>query len=226
MAGRKKRGGKGARFSYTAGEHGTKVRVYERVRGGVIQIACRDPSLKSGWRRESLEHRNRDEAKRHAEDVAGTPGPGPEDSRRVMFLLADQPSSVGLAACDGSQDARNVPVLWRTLEVRPLHNEERQVLEFLAAWTHRPHPQTVLWPKWRQHQSPVSFNKPSKPNQTSSRASTTRLKKSYARRSPARNSSLEWFILMSLRRYTSSPRSCSHEEPISRLNPFCSGRFR
>ncbi len=71
MAGRKTRGGKGARFSYTAGEHGTKVRVYERVRGGVIQIACRDPSLKGGWRRESLEHRDQDEAKRHAEEVAG-----------------------------------------------------------------------------------------------------------------------------------------------------------
>ena len=60
-------------WSWSAGEWGSRVRVSERTRGGVIQIAAWDPTTnggKGGYRRESLGHRNRAEARREARRVA------------------------------------------------------------------------------------------------------------------------------------------------------------
>jgi integrase len=73
MGRRRKDGRKGKRWSYTAGSRPHTVRVYERTPGAVIQIAARDPTARDGRggeRRESLGHRNREEAKRYADEQA------------------------------------------------------------------------------------------------------------------------------------------------------------
>lgn len=73
MGRRRKDGRKGKRWSYTAGSRPLTVRVYERTPGGVIQIAARDPTAnngRGGERRESLGHRDREEATRYADEQA------------------------------------------------------------------------------------------------------------------------------------------------------------
>lgn len=60
-------------WSYSIGDHGATVRVYERTPGGVLYIAAWDPTLnhgRGGPKRRSLKHRDRAAAKREARRVA------------------------------------------------------------------------------------------------------------------------------------------------------------
>lgn len=60
-------------WSYSVGDHGDTVRVYERTLGGVIYIAAWDPTLRDGqggYHRHSLKHRDRESAKKEARRVA------------------------------------------------------------------------------------------------------------------------------------------------------------
>lgn len=61
------------KWSYTAGEHGNSVTVYERNVGGNLYVRIWDPTLqagKGGYRRRSLGHRNRERAKSYADQQA------------------------------------------------------------------------------------------------------------------------------------------------------------
>lgn len=61
------------RWSYSAGSYPATIRVYERTRGGVLYIAAWDPQARNGRGGEikrSLDHRDKYEAKRYAEEQA------------------------------------------------------------------------------------------------------------------------------------------------------------
>ena len=61
------------RWSYQAGTRPHTVTVYERERGGVLQAAAWDPSMRGGQggqRRMSLGHRDRERAEAYAKRVA------------------------------------------------------------------------------------------------------------------------------------------------------------
>ena len=71
MARRETDGRKGRRWSYTAGRHGNKVRVYERS-NGQIYMAVWDPTARGGQGAEvkrSLEHGDRERAKDYADEL-------------------------------------------------------------------------------------------------------------------------------------------------------------
>lgn len=60
-------------WSWSTGDHGNTVRVFERTPGGLLYLAAFDPTLASGrggLRRRSLGHRDRTQAKREAVRVA------------------------------------------------------------------------------------------------------------------------------------------------------------
>lgn len=68
-------------WSYTAGEYGNSVRVYERTPGGIIYGATRDPTAAGGERRVSLRHRDREKAKSWADREAAKLREGAEEAR-------------------------------------------------------------------------------------------------------------------------------------------------
>lgn len=60
-------------WSYSVGEYGATVRVYERSRGGMLYLTAWDPTLnegRGGAKRKSLGHRDRAQAKRECRKVA------------------------------------------------------------------------------------------------------------------------------------------------------------
>jgi integrase len=79
------------RWSYTAGERGYRVTVYENGPGAVIYRSVWDPKLrngKGGQRRKSLKHRDRDEAVKHAKKLSAKLVLKTDEVRRGNLTLA------------------------------------------------------------------------------------------------------------------------------------------
>lgn len=101
-------------FSYSVGEWGCRVRVYERKPGGMLWIAAWDPTLrggKGGYRRQSLGHRKRRRAKTYALEVS-------ERLRRDEAGLEGGP----LRLCD-------LFALFREERLPQMHGKHRQETE-------------------------------------------------------------------------------------------------